>query len=685
MTVTVRRISPTRLFASLVGAAALLMTGLVAAPQQAAAAADSTVTVPSSPGSSPVVTWSGHAPFNNDSAGILLGDPLDKCSLDNAEFTTQHTVQVTFPSTIDASYDTLVRFSIRWENTIGDNTTQDLAMLLYGPDRKLVAASDGSQPSEGINVTDRVSGLYTVLVCGFQNPPTGTDYDGAVVARTLKQAPAPALSPVAAPTYRQYLAPKGVATNAGEPSIGNNWKTGATLYTANTDLYKVDFDDDAGTSTWKLVNDDLPDASNKFTFDPIGFTDHITGRTLISQLYLACSGAAYSDDDFATQSTPSEGCGTGVNGFDHQTFGGGRYPEGALAVPVGYPHAVYYCAQGQALLLGGATCARSDNGGVSFGPPVQTWSTECSGIHGHVQVAPNDGTVYLPNAVCGDRQGLAVSTDAGMTWTVRTIPDSLASNNDPFVGVGSDGTLYFSYSDGTGHARIAISRDRGLTWGKSVDVGVPFGIRNSEFAMVVAGDGDRAAVAFLGTTTPGSTQAASFGKNADGDVFTGAEWHMYVATTYDRGASWVTVDATPKDPVQRGCIWNGGGGNPCRNLLDFNALTIDKTGRVMVGFADGCVSPDVQNGNDCVDSKEVADNRLVNHGAIIRQTGGKTLFKAFDQPGSTPAAAPVNKPTAARPNGGNLAATGGTPALALVGLLTVTLLFVVHRRRLARS
>src|SRR5205814_3135706 len=67
---------------------------------------------------------------------------------------------------------------------------------------------------------------------------------------------------------------------------------------------------------------------------------------------------------------------------------------------------------------------------------------------------------------------------------------------------------------------------------------------------------DRAAFAFLGTQTAGDTQASDFP----------GVWHLYVAFTYDGGGSWTTADATPSDPVQRGCIWNQGGSNPCRNL-----------------------------------------------------------------------------------------------------------------------
>jgi hypothetical protein len=613
--------------AALVAATAALVAITSATP---ASAADSKVRVPSRPGHSSV-SWKGTAPFNNGNSGLVWGqlgvdDPTGACDPSNTSLNSQHLVHVSFPKHLPRRYETLVRFSVKWTDDAGGNTTNDLAMYLFGPDDKLVAASDGSQNLEGINVTSRTPGTYRVLVCAFQNPPTGTNYTGSATAYTIKPRDV-ATSKVKAPTYHQFSAPAGVADNAGEPSIGSNWKSGNTLFTSNTDEYVVKFRDKARTSTWENVNTDPTDPSNKISLDPIGWTDHKTGRTIVSQLYLACSATAYSDDDFASPATPSQGCGTGINGFDHQTIGGGPYPKGMSG---SYPHAVYYCSQAGALLLGKAYCSRSDDGGVTFGSPVALWNTECSGIHGHVQVGP-DGTAYVPNAICGNRQGVSVSRDGGQTWKVRTIPGSIAGQSDPFVGIGRDNTLYVAYADGTGEARVAISRDHGKTWTRNLNVGSLAGIRNTEFAMVVAGDGDRASVAFLGTKTPGSTQAASFGRSADGKTYTGGAWNLYIATTYDRGATWKIVNATKGDPVQRGCIWNSGGSNPCRNLLDFNAMTIDKTGRVMVGFADGCVGPELADGNNCVASDAVSANGLVSHGAIVRQLTGRTLFSRYDR------------------------------------------------------
>src|SRR4029077_12754161 len=105
-------------------------------------------------------------------------------------------------------------------------------------------------------------------------------------------------------------------------------------------------------------------------------------------------------------------------------------------------------------------------------------------------------------------------------------------------------------------------------------------------------------------------------------------WHLYIAFTYDTGRTWTTVDATPSDPVQRGCIWNGGGSNPCRNLLDFNDITVAKTGRVLIGYADGFtgtwLTDTTQNASLGPAS---AQDALA---TIARQVGGRGLFAAFD-------------------------------------------------------
>src|SRR4030095_3718546 len=222
-------------------------------------------------------------------------------------------------------------------------------------------------------------------------------------------------------------------------------------------------------------------------------------------------------------------------------------------------------------------------------------------------------------------QGVVLSTDNGLTWAIRTVPGSTPGDTDPSVGIGSDNTLYFGYQNGDGHPHMARSTDRGLSW-IDRDVGGGF-IQNCVFPEAVAGDGDRAAFGFLGTPTGGNYQ--------DMANFHGV-WHFYIATTYDRGLTYFLVDATPGDPVQIGSICTSG--TTCgsdRNLLDFNDIGIDKEGRVLAAYADGCIAPGCKENPP---SPSTASRTA--KAAIIRQSGGRRLLAAFDPVEPAPPAAP---------------------------------------------
>jgi hypothetical protein len=435
-----------------------------------------------------------------------------------------------------------------------------------------------------------------------------------LTALAVAAAPAVAVAATAAdPTYAVYSPPTGVGASAGEPSIGVDERTGAVMYIASLQTLKVQFDDTAtpATAAWQDVS---ATQTSLVSFDPILYTDQKLGRTYVSQLLpTTVSLMAYTDDDGATWH-PSQGAGI-ASGVDHQTVGGGPFARGSLPLtlplspPQLYSHAIYYCSQDIAL----ASCAVSLDGGTTFGPAVPIYNlTQCSGLHGHIKVAP-DGTAYVPNKDCNGQAGVAVSTNNGLTWTVHTIPGSSAGASDPAVGIGADGTVYFGWSNGDGHADVAVSRDQGATWSNLQDVGAPFGLQNIAFPALIAGDGTRAAYAFLGTPAGGDA-------TGDDPTFP-AVWHLYVAHTYDGGETWQTVDVTPDAPVQRGTICTAG--TTCsttRNLLDFLGIAVDGEGRVLVGYADGCVGTCVSGGA----------NTFAAEARIARQTGGKRLYAAFD-------------------------------------------------------
>ncbi|HEX7877844.1 MAG TPA: PKD domain-containing protein [Candidatus Eisenbacteria bacterium] len=438
--------------------------------------------------------------------------------------------------------------------------------------------------------------------------------------------------------FQNYDSPPGSGDDSGEPSIGSNWTTeqsfsnshgaipngGTTTYFGGFSPYmlRITFNDcqSPAIATWEEKS--LLTASTPRVFgDPILFTDRVTGRTFVSQeegLTPLGSTTDFTDDDGDTF-LPTQGSGV-PSCVDHQTIGGG--PFHAPLTGIGYPHAVYYASQ----CVGDAVCSLSLDGGVTFLPSVPMYTVaDCAGLHGHIKVGP-DGTVYIPNKGCGGtlpfhdggQAAVVVSEDNGVTWDVRPIPGSVGMiDDDPSVGVATNGNIYLGWQSSDGHPRIAKSTDKGLTWGPLRDVGTSLGIVNCVFPEVVAGDGDRAAFAFYGTTTAGAYDQPDFP----------GVWYLYIATTYDGGNTWTTVNATPGDPIQRGGVCDDG---DCRNMLDFFDITVDKEGRILVGWDDGCIGGCVTGGGNSFSAKAV----------ITRQSGGKRLFAAYDpvEPGVPQAA-----------------------------------------------
>lgn len=433
-----------------------------------------------------------------------------------------------------------------------------------------------------------------------------------------------------APRFYDFQSPDTLADGAGEPTIGYNPFTKNAMFIAGVEVDRITWAENAAPDGLvDAAGSPLPEACEPLwqdksyagavnTLDPILETEPTTGRTFQSSLSGANSIFAFSDDDGDTwipgQAGPPNG------GADHQTVGVGPWAPGAKPASATEDYAVYYCSQSVAA----AFCSRSDNGGVSFGPGISFRNavTDCentvAGLHGHVQVARNDGTVYVPFGNCGDKVGAAVSTDSGVTWDIKTIPQS-TSGDDPGLGIANDGTAYMCYATaGSGKVYASVSQDRGDNWSGHYDIGASVGVKHAVFVTAVAGDGDRAACAFLGTADDGNPEAEDFH----------GVWYPYVATTYDGGQSWHTVNVAPDDPVQG---WGGicQAGLSCgdnRNLLDFNDVIIDDQGRVLFGYADGCRGACTNN---------PTQNTYSSNGVVARQSGGRTLLGVFDDDAGT--------------------------------------------------
>ena len=403
---------------------------------------------------------------------------------------------------------------------------------------------------------------------------------------------------IVTPTFNTYVAPSSLfyADSAAEPTIGINWNTGAVMFQAYADTYRVTFN--AATppaATWT----DVTSPYSIINVDPILFTDHVTGRTFAGGLDGACSILSYTNNDGSSWSPMTNSC-AGV-AVDHPTIGSGAWAS--MPVSALYNRAVYYCAQTSV-----AQCAVSSDGGLTFGPTVPL---QCGyvnpGLHGSVHVAPN-GVAYVPFKHCGTLNGVAVSTNNGVSWASRPIPGafSAAKGFDPDVATTRSNWAYVAYPTSGNGVGVALTKNNGAAWTNFGDVAAAAGVKSSAFHEMIAGDDNRSAVAYLGSTTDGDPHAPGFP----------GVWHLYVTYTWDAGASWTTVK-TSTNVVQRGWICaDGTGCGQGRNLLDFIDAQVDAQGRVVVGYADGCIGT-------CETGTGPSN---ANWATIARQTTGTGLF-----------------------------------------------------------
>ncbi len=609
-------------FVSLLSIAVFAQTGPT--PDSGTIDASSAISQPVS------LTWTGTAPPGTGGNGACAQQPLaGGVSAGNA--IVFHLTLANVPADFYTNYNSRMTVEVTWDPAGGNLSTQDLEVLFDS----FSNISDTGSNREVVTVDNLVAGSYDVYVCDILVAlPQPFNAKATFEVRPKSNPfPQPSLPPaplakVTPPRYQNHTptqdqVAQGMGKNSSdEPSIGCNWKTGNVFYQGVLQTLRVKFDDSCPQTPSSFWENKSPITSQQ-TFDPILFTDRETGETIVSQLgFNPIAGLSSVTLDDGETWIPSQGSGIG-SGVDHQTVGGGPY-HAPVPSNAAFPHAVYYCSQDIAL----ANCALSVDGGITYGPAVPIYAlTQCEGLHGHIKVGA-DGTAYIPNRGCkgtlGLEQAIVLSENNGASWTVRTVPGSVTSGSDPSVAEDKGGRLYLGFVHG--HIPgVAVSDDKGVTWKYLYDVGAQLGIKNAAFPAVVAGDKGRAAFAFYGTKAEGNVDSFAFPPNA---------WHLYVAHTYDGGQSWVTVDATPNDPLQRGGMRLGGGGAIHRNLLDFFDANMDAEGRVLVSYPDGCRGT-------CAQAADTArGNSYGAFSTIARQSGGPRLIAAFDPPATTVPGAP---------------------------------------------
>jgi hypothetical protein len=626
--------------------AGFAVLGLLAGAAAAAAAPAATLRISEAERSASATGGPFFIPNATYNASFILGilDAMDPDSFvcdDSANPCFEVQVEVELPADYaERRPNDRVRITLGW-----DPQASDLDMHVYTPPYDTASgqpfrSSRNNPPTPEVVEFPATAGSYRVFVV-----PAFPAALAATVSATLIEGAAPLETPTArlgGPTFASYNPPPGVTTRANsvnEPTMGVNVGTNRAYMLFTFDVLEAAFDDTTtpATASWRnLGTGGAPATADPFmTMDQHRLPDgSVNGRIWIAQLLAASSYMAHNESAGTSATWTRSLTGPGqVHGVDNESIAAGPYPNDLKPLTArpgaDYPHALYYCSHSGV----NAFCSRSDDGGLTFNPsrPIFEVQDLCNN-HGHVKVGA-DGTVYVPmNNSCQGHEGVSLSIDAGETWHYVTVPGTVNGRWDSSIAIANDGkTIYYGYGE-QGDDRAMIIKgtlDKSdpanptIQWQQpAIDVGAPAGLQNIVFPTTVAGDPDRAAFIFHGTTTDGDS----------GNMETfpaAAEWHLYVATTFDGGLTWELRNATPGDPVQKGSICDKGvscDNTPNdRNLLDFMDADIDGEGRILVSYADGCVDACVIGG----------PNSFSRRGYLARQVSGKRMYEAFDPPPPT--------------------------------------------------
>ena len=568
--------------------------------------------------------------------------------------------------------------------------SSDMFLNLLNAAGQVIQSSDGNGTQGGEQIAlDPVPGKvqYTVRVGNFAGAiPSYTVHIRLVAYTGTTTPPGPCDSTVFGgpdlpcpgnPRYQNFYAPAGTQaiSGNGEFNIGFNPLTGRIMNMNAGPIMRITPPEikPGGAKPYQLSGlpescpelwEDVSDPRTDVGLDPILWTDSKTGRTFATNS-TAGGASLYTDTDggdppandnpnsaWIESNQPPNG------GADHEGIGTGPLPASlsALATPANQGQFALFCSQA---LYAPSECQRSLTLGASWENGFPATTTDCAGIHGHQRIGP-DGTAYLPVRHCNvmegttimPRQGGSLSIDSSTSpWSQFIVEKKVAdadgpafttfqqaSGADSSIGIDAANTVYYCYVNNEptgieGHVHVAVGKRTGTTmkWIRDTDVGASHGIINAAHTEAIAGSAGRAACGFLGTDKQGDYQAGTY---------PGMNWYAFIATTYDEGRTWVTVNATPNDPVQHNTgIWQQGGGgvNGNRNLLDFNEITLDDKGRVLYGYSDGCVSA------ACV-AKTAAQNDKRGDMRVARQVGGKPLLAAFDSANDTTASVAPRSP-----------------------------------------
>lgn len=580
------------------------VVGLVAAlfaPTTALASdpAESTITVPSSPGETEPATWTG-------TVGAPDSHPTSDCTEpeDGGATHDTHDVTLNVPTlNEDLTYE--VEFTVTWQTDL--HRRNDLMFTILNAEGEVVANVDSASTKEQIAVEELPPGSYTIEVCGFDNL-TPQEYAGSVVARTM----APAVIPPPAPSQGLAFSasvPADIQRDEGEPLIeidgnGRIYTCGPTGVSQTNDYIQV--------ST---------DGGDQF---------HLLGEPPRGELSLGGGGG-----DCALGLSPTEN----DDGFHHLSYVGLTLAEFATFVS---PDGGHTFTEGTPLSGTGplvdrqwvvatsddrvhlnfnrveprnTEVCRSTDGGVTYGDcqivaPDPLFPGPMKAIMPEDHDLSDQPLVYFPWTDTADDTHpnmvlLAVSTDDGETWNNCRVGTSRGAPGQSFAVADHDAegeAIYVVWTDradfNTYMATVRVDDLTKCNGGttepddfKTTNPGATSpvvvnrdGIPTTVFPWIAArGEPGRVAVTFYGTPTGVEADAVDDPESTEDD----RTWNVYVnqslnALDPDPAFSQVRATTHPNHYGQICLLGLGCAAGGDRSLVDFFAVDLNPTNGELV-------------------------------------------------------------------------------------------------------
>jgi hypothetical protein len=568
------------------------------------------VTVPTKAGETVAVHWSGTIP-------AASAHPANTCNGPGTPGEDDHTVDLTAPT---RGYDRITAtftFQIAWTPASGREDTNDEILTVNRPggadegdtESSELGSSDGSDTTETVVAHNLGSGGYAVIACGFANS-TPQPYTGTLTVTTEAASAEGSLASANAHGLGFSAAvPADPQRDEAEPLIeiapdGHVYTCGPTGFSNGVDYAQVSTDHG---DQFHIMGTQPRGQQGAGGGGDCAMATGITPNGRGSHQYAYAGLGALSG--FTTATSPNDGHSLATAGADTT---GGITTQGVLAdrqwATFVDDHTVLLSWNQQEPR--NTVVVKSTDGGLTYSPAASVAAPNPE-FPGPMRYVPALNVVYMPWTK-GEEVNLAVSHDAGTTWTNCRVAkgDTVKGGTAGFAVADNDqaGNVYVVWADsdryhtwmstlaadkvaGCNEPVSTVAADKVTSGQPSVDPGFSApvqvdrdAVRTTVFPWVAAGG------------APGRVAVAFYGTPSDGDPNTGefdAAWDVYVnqsLNALDAGRTFSQVKATTHPFHYDSICLNGLGCDLAappgdRSLADFFAIGYDRAdGRLYVVF-----------------------------------------------------------------------------------------------------